>query len=162
MSPRNKQVITQAEVLRPVQSAPIDAWKVLEGMVKQKVAEIMADREDFAFQPFFNQKKVSAEIRRLQTVPEQRAWSGVFEKHGCIVCHRKDAPHSGCGCCATCYDRIRVWKRDAIRGIEEDGPEQFPIRDQEEIARTALFGTPTAPALPAAPDKKRPGKRGRS
>lgn len=160
MFPKNKQVITQAEVLRPVQSAPIDARKMLEEMVKQKVAEIMAEREDFVFQPFFNQKKVSEEIRRLQTVPEQRAWSRVFEKRGCIVCRRKDARHCSCACCDTCYYQILRWKRDAIREIE-DGPEQFPIRDLEEIAREALFGPPTVPALPAAPDTKRSGKLGR-
>ena len=60
MSKKNNQAIAQAEVLRPSQSAPIDARKMIEEMVKQRVAEILLVRQDdLVFQPFFLAKRVS-------------------------------------------------------------------------------------------------------
>jgi hypothetical protein len=139
MAKKNKAIM-QIEVLRPVR------------------AEAMVRRDDLIFQPFFASRKVFDAIRRLQTVPEQRAWSDVFKKHGCIACGRKDVRHNSCGCCSACYTRILTWKTEAIRGIEEHLLEPPPIRDYMEIARAALSG-PHRPALTAAPDTKRSSRR---
>jgi hypothetical protein len=150
MSKKNNQAIVQSEVLRPVQSAPIDARKMIEEIVKQKVAEIMIQRDDLLFQPFFLAKKVSDQIKRLQSVPEQRAWSSVFEKHGCIVCERKDVAYCSCGCCQRCYERIRMRKMAAIREADAERPVFDKPKDLVVMAQEAL--TPSIEALIPAND----------
>jgi hypothetical protein len=150
MSKKNNQAIVQAEVLRPVQSPPIDARKMIEEMVKQKVAEIMVQQDDLVFQPFFLPKKVSDQIKRLQSVSEQRAWSSVFQKHGCIVCGRKAVAYGSCGCCEQCYRKISVWKKVAIREADAERPVFDKPRDLVVLAQEAL--TPSIEALIPAND----------
>jgi len=140
MLKKNNQAIVQAEVLRPAQSAPI----VLQ--------------DDFVLQPFFLPKKVSDQIKCLQSVPEQLAWSSVFEKYGCIVCGRKDVAYCSCGCCEPCYRKIWRWKKAAIRGIEAerpvfDKPKDLVAMAQEALAPSikALIPTNDAPALKVLP-----------
>jgi len=152
MSKKNNQAIVQAEVL------PIDARKMIEEIVKQKVAEIMVRQDDLVFQPFFLAKKVSDQIKWLQSVPEQRAWSSVFEKHGCIVCGRKDLSHVGCGCCQRCYPKISAWKRAAIREADAerpvfDRPKDLVVMAQEALAPSikALIPANDPPALKVLP-----------
>lgn len=137
-----------------------EAEAMVKSLVERQVAEIMAQRDEFVFQPFFAAKRVSDEIKRLQTVPEQRAWARVFEKHGCIVCGRKDLNHASCGCCSRCYGRIDQRKRAATRECEKNSRRDIPACDREAVARKALFGSSTMPALPGAPEMKRTGKRG--
>jgi hypothetical protein len=151
MSKKNNQAIVQAEVLRPVQSAPIDAQKMIgETGHKQKVAEIMVRQDDFVLQPFFLPKKVSDQIKWLQSVPEQRAWSSVFEKHGCIVCGRQDVAYCSCGCCIRCYQKIRLWKKAAIQEIDAARPVFDKPRDLVAMAQEAL--APSIKALIPAND----------
>lgn len=150
MSKKNNQAIVQAEVLRPVQSAPIDARKMIEEMVKQKVAEVMVRQDDLVFQPFFLAKKVSDQIKRLQSVSEQRAWSSVFEKHGCIACGRVDVAYCSCGCCEKCYRKISVWKKAAIREADAERPVFDKPKDLVVMAQEAL--TPSIEALIPAND----------
>jgi hypothetical protein len=137
----------------------VDAKAMLKKLVEQQVAEIMARREDFLFQPFLATARVSNEIKRLQTVPEQRAWARVFAKHGCTACRSKKVGHGSCGFCSNCYSIIFSRKKAAIRGIEKDGPELPPICDPHEIALKALYGDSNRPALPPGPAAKRAPRR---
>jgi len=43
--------------------------------------------------------------RRLQTRDEQRVHSIRYQRHGCMMCTRSDAPHAGLGMCPRCYGR---------------------------------------------------------
>ncbi|MGB8799432.1 MAG: hypothetical protein WCC97_01990 [Candidatus Acidiferrales bacterium] len=138
------QTITVEIVPQPQRAAPVDAKEMLRKLVEKEVAEIMARRDDFLFQPFLHDNKVANEIRRLQTVPERKAWSVVHNLHGCISCHRKDRGHAGCGMCGECYNRVMGWKRSAIRKSEReysDDQSASPV-DLETLARKALRPTP--------------------
>ena len=157
MSKKNNQAIVQAEVLCPVQSAPIDARKMIEEMVKQKVAEIMVRQDDLAFQPFFLAKKVSDQIKRLQSVSEQRAWSRVFGKYGCIVCGRKDVAYCSCGCWDSATGRSRRGKRQPsgrpTRRGRFDKPMDLVVVAQEALRPSieALIPANDPPALKVLP-----------
>jgi len=78
----------------------------LDRLVQKKVAEIMADRDAFAFEPFFRSRKIAYELKRLQTIPEQQKWSVYFERRGCLICQTQKHIHIGCGMCQNCYPRI--------------------------------------------------------
>lgn len=52
-------------------------------LVQEKVAEIMAERDAVVMEPFFRSRQIAYELKRLQTVPEQRKWSVHFERYGC-------------------------------------------------------------------------------
>jgi hypothetical protein len=92
---------------------------ILDRLVQQKVAEIMAERDAAVVEPFFRSRQIAFEIRRLQTVPEQDSWHVFFERNGCLYCHSKDRIHGGCGCCVRCYPRILNEKQKIIRELME-------------------------------------------
>jgi len=77
----------------------------LDRIVQEKVAEIMAERDAVVFEPFFRSRQIAYELKRLQTVPEQRKWSVRFERLGCLICQSKKGMHVGCGLCQKCYAR---------------------------------------------------------
>jgi hypothetical protein len=77
----------------------------LNRIVQQKVAEIMAERDAFVFEPFFRSRQVAYELRRLQSVPEQTKWAVYFERHGCLICETRERIHAGNGMCSRCYAR---------------------------------------------------------
>ena len=61
--------------------------KTLNRLVQQKVAEIMAERDVIVFEPFFRSRQIAYELKRLQTVPEQRKWTVYFDRYGCLPVH---------------------------------------------------------------------------
>jgi hypothetical protein len=111
---------------------PDDAKKLLKDLVQKQVAEIMAQRDDFLFQPFFQQKKVSDEIRRLQTVPEQNKWNRYFDRWGCLRCRKRKAPHYSLGMCARCRGLIFQRLKSVITDTKET------IEQPEDVEATAL------------------------
>src|SRR6266404_5853795 len=78
----------------------------LDRLVQEKVAEIMAERDAFAFEPFFRSRQIAYELKRLQTIPEQRKWTVFFERYGCLKCETRKLIHIGNGLCRNCYPRI--------------------------------------------------------
>jgi hypothetical protein len=72
MKPRKLKVEllpSRAEIVRaPVERAALDQ------LVQQKVAEILATRDEFLFEPFFRSRQVSVELRGCR--PFQSAASG--------------------------------------------------------------------------------------
>jgi hypothetical protein len=90
---------------------------LLDRIVTQRVAEIMAEKEAATLEPFFRSRQIAFEIRRLQTVPEQESWHVFFERHGCLYCHSKERIHGGCGMCVRCYPRILNEKQTIIREL---------------------------------------------
>jgi hypothetical protein len=77
----------------------------LKRMVEQKVAETMAERDALVFEPFFRSRQVAYELKRLQSVPEQRKWSVSFERYGCMICETRKRIHLSNGMCTQCHSR---------------------------------------------------------
>jgi len=103
----------RAAVLSPRQEAAAwfsqESWAVLDDLVKQKVAEVLAHREDFLFEPHFQERRVSFELRRLMTVPELKKWSRYYDRWGCLRCGTKRRPHASHGYCQPC--KSCIWYR---------------------------------------------------
>ncbi|MBZ5701014.1 MAG: hypothetical protein LAN84_04135 [Acidobacteriia bacterium] len=77
----------------------------LHRLVQQKVAEIMAERDALVFEPFFRSRQIAYELKRLQSVPEQRKWSISFERYGCLICETRERSHAANGMCSQCHAR---------------------------------------------------------
>jgi hypothetical protein len=129
---------------------PIDAKEMLKKLVEKHVAEILARREELLMQPFFEQARVSNEIRRLQTVPEQKKWAIYFSRYGCLRCGARDVPHCTCGMCAKCSGLTRNRLGRIVKQCERAAPDPPELCDQDEVARQAL-----PPALKALNPAKR-------
>jgi hypothetical protein len=80
--------------------------KTLNRLVQTKVAEIMAERDVIVFEPFFRSRQIAYELKRLQSVPEQRKWTVFFDRYGCLLCETRKRIHTGNGMCDRCYPRI--------------------------------------------------------
>lgn len=134
----NKKVVTQ---LLPAEAPkPESPEALLERLVQAKVAEALATKEDLVMRPFFDTARVSAEIRRLQTMPERRKFSLLFAKYGCLDCKTKKAPHASAGMCGTCYQRT-FFRLRAIVG--EQRPSKWPRQiDGAALARKCLQASP--------------------
>ncbi len=96
--------VSRVEVLPPeVRSvSPPRGEGKLQQYIQHHVAELLARREDGIFQPFFQSRRIYQELKKLQSVPEQRKWSMYFSRYGCLVCKTKKRPHSSCGMCMRC------------------------------------------------------------
>ena len=95
----------------------------LNRRVDIRVAEILARRDDF--QPYFQSRRVAQELKRIQSVPEQRSWALVYEQWGCTHCKTKKRPHSSCGMCGPCKIKWVYRKKAAER--ELSGEKEHPI-----------------------------------
>jgi hypothetical protein len=84
--------------------------------VRKQVAEVMAERDALAFEPFFRARQVAYELKRLQTVPEQTKFSVGFARYGCMICGTKDKIHAGNNMCPTCR---ALWFRRYVQIIAE-------------------------------------------
>ena len=76
----------QAEVVpRDREQAEAEFKRNVAQFIEQKIAEAMAG-SDAQFQPWFQPREITDEIRRRQTVTQQQKWVNYFKKYGCIVC----------------------------------------------------------------------------
>ncbi len=102
----NAIIVRPAEVLRPVPALNPEAW--IERIVEKKMSEIAEKRPASAiFEPFFRSRAITTEIKRRQTIAEQRKWSLYYEKYGCLLCETTDRPHTALGMCCECYGRTK-------------------------------------------------------
>jgi hypothetical protein len=138
MSKKKNEIQTiRVEVMPPENPnsprlGPDDAKKLLKELVQRQVAEIMAQRDEFLFQPFFQQKKVADEIKRLQTVPERNKWNRYYHRWGCLACRTRKVPHCSLGMCAGCHGRIIQRLKSVIADTKET------IEQPEDVEATAL------------------------
>jgi hypothetical protein len=134
----------QVELIPASRTAPamqraLDAKAMLKKLVEQQVAEALANRDDLLFQPFLQSKRVSDELRRLQTVPEQRKWSVYHARYGCLVCESKKTGHASCGMCVLCRARTSERLKTCVKILGKHDPEwRNEYVDQEDLARRAL------------------------
>jgi hypothetical protein len=139
----------RVEIIPPSpRSTPVELAVLLKKLeerlghvIEQKVARLLANRDEFVFQPFFQEKKVAAEIRRIQSIPEQRKWSLYFESFGCLICGDRKAMHNSCGMCRGCYTLVFQRLEKIIKQYRRKSEEHldFPT-DRAEMARKALAG----------------------
>jgi len=81
---------------------PTDKAQLMR-LAAEMAAQMVAQREEFLFEPFFRSRRVAYELKRLQTVSEQRKWSVFFERFGCLICETMERIHGGNGMCCRCY-----------------------------------------------------------
>ncbi len=69
--------VEQVEVLPPdVQPVTLSlAEAKLQAVVQQQLAEALAQKDGILIEPFFRERRIAEEIRRLQFVPERKKWS---------------------------------------------------------------------------------------
>ena len=118
-----------AEIARtPVQRAELD------GLVEQRVAEILHARDEFMWEPFFRSRKIAYELKRLQTVSEQRKWSVYYQRFGCLRCETTDRVHVGNGCCDRCYPNTFQRLRQIVGELVKEETAQ-PARGRLRLDR---------------------------
>jgi hypothetical protein len=120
---RRSESVATVEILKPVEieqrrmRTNIDT---LDALVQQRVAEILAQRDEFMFEPFFRTRQVAYEIRRLQTVPERKKWGIFFDRHGCLACHKRDQPHASNGLCTACHGRVFQQLKEIVTELMQE------------------------------------------
>jgi hypothetical protein len=102
--PRSKKARTELIRVQPPQPA-ITNFEKLDLLIQKRVAEAQAS-QGAILEPWFQSKAVGAEIRRHQSIFQQRKWSLYFSKWGCLICRRKTIPHQSRGLCGTCLNRL--------------------------------------------------------
>jgi len=102
-----------------IRRTQVDAG-ILKNLVQQQVAEALAHREAAVFEPFFRSRQVAYELRRLQSVPEQKKWRVYYERHGCQQCKCADLIHAGNGYCPRCYSHMCRILKGIIQELSED------------------------------------------
>jgi hypothetical protein len=142
--------IVQVEIVRTDDRPRPKPEEVFRQMVQQEIAKAMSNRDEWLFQPFFQQKKVSDEMQRFQSVPEQKKWSIYFKKWGCVSCGDKDQGHEGCGFCRKCYQRVSFRLRRIVKSYKpkSEDPDNGMHDDAEKIARQALEAPAATRKLP--------------
>ena len=89
-------------------------------LMEQKFAELLARRDDTAFQPYLQRRRLYLELRKLQSVPERRVWAVVYERHSCTHCRTRVRPHRACGLCTLCYPKISGQKRAIEKELSKE------------------------------------------
>lgn len=145
------------EVIAPDRQKRIEEIKAGFGQfVDQRIAEALALQDDAVFQPFFQPKKVSDELRRLQTVPEHSIWRLHYERYGCLDCKTRTESHAACGMCEKCHHRTYSHLKTLRRRVGRDRERVEDIIEQERLAYLAFHVQPPAATpsklLPAPPD----------
>ncbi|HVA16445.1 MAG TPA: hypothetical protein VMV59_01900 [Candidatus Dormibacteraeota bacterium] len=144
---KSTNTITTAQLLPPEPRTSESEASLLERLVHKKVAEIMGNREDLLLRPFFDTKRVSDEIRRIQTVPERLKWAVYFERWGCLACGAKNA-NARCGMCENCYQRTMARLRRIVAESMRSGMQERFTGDLEALAKKALRSVDSLPARP--------------
>ncbi|HEV2616450.1 MAG TPA: hypothetical protein VGU63_07565 [Candidatus Acidoferrales bacterium] len=131
-----------AELLPPEPRSTKTDMEALERLVAEKVHEILQERDDLLMQPFFSPRKVSQELRRLQTVPERRKWAYYFAKYGCLVCGEKSGVYVSCGMCKSCLGLTKNRLQAILAEQMREGVHPQFSGDLEAIAKKALKALP--------------------
>ena len=82
------------------------------------VVKQLSPKELNLLEPWFRSRQESLEIKRTQTVPEQRKWSVYYERWGCVSCTKKKTPHKSLGFCQACYLRVSQRIKEILKERE--------------------------------------------
>ena len=141
-----KENSAAVEVLAP--AAP-NIRAQLDAYIEQKIAEMIGADFTGILEPFFQRKAIAHEIRKLQTLPQQRKWSNYFAEWGCLVCAKKDVRYQANGMCQTCHQRTLLRLQTILRFTEKERPDSPPFAPDRatDLARAAVEGRPSSPDL---------------
>ncbi len=128
--------------------------KTLTLLVKEKVAEIMADREAIVFEPFFRSRQIAYELKRLQTMPEREKWSVYFGRYGCLICETRKRIHVGNGMCNSCYSRTF----NSLKQIVSEGVNRNPLVPQN-MSNETISQESGLVSSEQKPTRRRPKRR---
>jgi hypothetical protein len=145
MTKRNKTMVAiPAEIVpRGPESIAAEYKAMIAKIVEEKVLEALRHPTEADFQPFFQPRQISEEIRRRQTVQEQHKFSYAYEDWGCLVCGTQERPHASLWMCANCYRRALSRLKSSIHRHSPDADQPQPtFVDTVKLARAAL-----APAI---------------
>ena len=117
---RKNEEAALARILKPelVSADKQPSLELVQQLVQQQVAEALVQRDGLLWEPWFRQRAVADEIRKLQTVQERKFWPIFFSVYGCFVCKTKDRMHAGNGCCTSCRSNRDRQVRRVHRLIE--------------------------------------------
>src|SRR5690242_9121970 len=126
--PRKKKPVVEVERLPAAALVPrptaADLQAAIDRLVRQRVDEILAERNPDQMAPAFQPREVAYELRRRQTVFQQREGRLYFEKWGCMICQRKKyVGHASGGICSGCYNRETMRRAALRREYERNNPE---------------------------------------
>jgi hypothetical protein len=143
---RNRKIVKGEIVLRSeavVVSKP-DLQATLERMVRERVDEIMAQRDSQVFEPDFRSKTLATGIMRRQTVFDRQKHALYFEKWGCRLCGRKTVPHSSNAHCHKCFHRLTLrYQQLQLEWDRAHPQQQVGISNQSQLAKRVLGTLPT-------------------
>lgn len=123
-------------------------------------AELLPPAPEADLEPWFQSREVTLEIKRRQTVTEQRKWSSYYFDWGCLVCGTKEKPHFALGFCQGCYARTKQRLAASIRKHSPATPRgDLSFIDSVRLAREAL--APSIKVLSKDTKPHRYGKRRR-
>jgi len=130
------------ELLPPEPSSAIafpqaEASAMLDYLVEQKVAKILAARDSFLLEPDLREKIVAQQIRRLQTIPEQKKWPRYYARFGCRKCERKSRPHGSSGYCRPCLAKITNRLKQVVAELDKERGVGDYRREMEALTRRA-------------------------
>jgi hypothetical protein len=142
MSKKIKAV--RPEILRASPDSVAETYKrMIEQVVEERIAELMADKESEEFRPFFETAEVAQELRRRMSVTEDNKWRYYFEAWGCLVCERTDVSHRTLGMCARCYAN----RRKRLSEIRKEHATDPVIPDFDSVAKAQRALLPSIKAL---------------
>ena len=132
--------------------------RVLGQLIEEKVAEATGG-PDAIFQPFFATKRMMAEIRKLQSVPDQNKFTHYFERWGCMAgcgATKETTSRQSLGMCYPCYRAISERLRTIVREHTPKDDKNQGFIDTVKLARAAL--DPSVRLLAAAPQPQEKGR----
>jgi hypothetical protein len=133
--------IVRAEIVPTDLMPRLNPMELVRQMVQREVQKLTADREAFVFEPFFRSKRVTDEIRRLQTMPELHKWSHYYQEFGCIArCGVETRIHTGLGFCEVCHSETYRRLKSVMRKYKTQHDDRFDrdFHDSERTAKLAL------------------------
>lgn len=95
-----------------VQIAPREAESIqvkVDRLVTQRIQQILSNDKLSRFSPFFEPKRLTDELRRLQSASDWHKWTEYYKAYGCYKCGDRERGHRSLGHCARCFSR--EWQR---------------------------------------------------
>jgi hypothetical protein len=108
----------------------------------EMAAQIIAEKEQAIWEPYFRSRQVAYELKRLQNVSDQNSWKIYYLRFGCMICETTERVHGGCGKCTRCYSFI-LGRLKQIRGEQIRDRAAHPSRGRIRLDRLIPPNTPT-------------------
>ena len=137
------------------QEHALELKQAMTQLIDERVAEITGGPAAI-FQPFFQTKRLAAEIRRQQSVAEQNKYIYYYDRWGCLAgCGRtkEDALHGSLGMCRYCFPRIFQRMQSIVREHMPEANTDENFVEAVTQARAAL--DPSARMLALTKQQKR-------